>query len=98
MDEIAFRRLMKIGVPKEITPGENRVALVPEVVGKMTGKGHEVIVQRGAGAGALLPDSQFEQAGAKVVDDPGAVWQADVVAKVAPPTAEEIKLLGPGST
>jgi NAD(P) transhydrogenase subunit alpha len=89
---------MKIGVPTETTPGENRVALVPEVVGKLTGKGHEVIVERGAGAAALLPDSQFEEAGAKVVDDLGAVWKADVVAKVAPPTAEEIKLLGPSST
>ena len=89
---------MKIGVPTETAPGEHRVALVPEVVGKLTGKGHEVIVQRGAGAGAILPDSQFEQAGAKLVDDPGAVWKADVVVKVAPPSPEEIKLLGPGST
>ncbi len=88
---------MQIGVPKETAAGEHRVALVPEVIGKLTGKGHEVVVERGAGAGAMLPDSQFEAAGAKLVDDPAAVWKADVVAKVAPPTAEEITRLGPDS-
>ena len=88
---------MRIGVPKETVAGENRVALVPEVVGKMTGKGHEILVERGAGAGALLPDSQFEQAGAKIVDA-DQVWKADVVVKVAPPSAAEIKRLGPDST
>jgi len=88
---------MRIGVPTETFAGENRVALVPEVVGKMTAKGHEVLVERGAGAGALLPDSQFEQAGGKLVDA-DAVWKADVVVKVAPPSAEEIKRLGPDST
>jgi H+-translocating NAD(P) transhydrogenase subunit alpha len=78
---------MRIGVPKEIAEREHRVALVPEVVGKLSGQGHEILVERGAGGGALLPDSQFEQAGAQLVDD---VWSADVVAKVAPPSTEEI--------
>ena len=84
---------MQIGVPKEVLDGELRVALVPEEVRKLSagtadgaGPQHEVLVERGAGAGALIPDSQFEEAGAKLVDD---AWTADVVVKVAPPTAEE---------
>ncbi|HTP23210.1 MAG TPA: Re/Si-specific NAD(P)(+) transhydrogenase subunit alpha [Solirubrobacteraceae bacterium] len=83
---------MQIGVPKESADGERRVALVPEVVGKLSAgdKGIEVVVERGAGAGALIPDSQYEEAGARMVDDPAAVYEADVVVKVATPTAEEI--------
>ncbi len=77
---------MRIGVPKETAENEHRVALVPEVVKKLVGQGHEVVVEPGAGAGALLPDSQFEEAGAVLSGD---VWQADAVVKVAPPTAEE---------
>ncbi len=83
---------MKIGVPKETAEGERRVALVPEVVRKLAGgeNGIEVVVERGAGAGALIPDSQYEEAGAKMVDGPAGVYEADVVVKVAPPTSEEI--------
>jgi H+-translocating NAD(P) transhydrogenase subunit alpha len=77
---------MQIGVPKETTQGERRVALVPEVVRKLTGKSHEVIVEPGAGAAALIPDAQFDEAGAKL---DAHVWGADVVVKVAPPTLEE---------
>jgi NAD(P) transhydrogenase subunit alpha len=78
---------MQIGVPKETVEGERRVALVPEVVRKLTGKEHEVLVQEGAGSGALIPDSQYDEAGARLVDDP---WSADVLVKVAPPGSEEI--------
>ena len=85
---------MQIGVPKEIADGEHRVALVPEVVRKLTGQGHELLVAPGAGSGALIPDAQYEEAGAKLVDD---VWSAEVVVKVAPPTSEEIGRLGPSS-
>jgi NAD(P) transhydrogenase subunit alpha len=87
---------MRIGVPKESVDGERRVALVPEVVRKLTGgeSGIEVLAQRGAGAEALIPDAQYEEAGARMVDDAGAAYEADVVVKVAPPTAEEIGRLG----
>jgi H+-translocating NAD(P) transhydrogenase subunit alpha len=84
---------MQIGVPTETAAGERRVALVPEVVGKQVGQGHEVLVQRGAGGEALIPDAQFEEAGAKLVDDVGEVLGADVVVKVAPPNSEEIARL-----
>jgi NAD(P) transhydrogenase subunit alpha len=95
---------MRIGVPKETAEGERRVALVPEVVGKLTrgsggdeASGIEVIVQRGAGAGALIPDQAFEDAGAQLVDDAGSALGADVVVKVAAPDGEEISKLGSDS-
>jgi NAD(P) transhydrogenase subunit alpha len=80
---------MQIGVPKETAEGERRVALVPDVVRKLTQQS-EIVVERGAGAGALIPDAQFEEAGARLGDD---AWGADVVVKVAPPSAEEIAKL-----
>jgi NAD(P) transhydrogenase subunit alpha len=88
---------MQIGVPKETAEGERRVALVPEIIKKMVaGRGQddaepvEIIVEHDAGANALIPDSQYEEAGAKLKDD---VWGADVVVKVAPPSAEETQRL-----
>jgi NAD(P) transhydrogenase subunit alpha len=80
---------MKIGVPKETAAGEKRVALVPEVVKKLASAGHLVLVERGAGDGALIPDSAYEEAGAELTDDPAAVFGCQVVVKVAPPSAEE---------
>ena len=80
---------MQIGVPKETVENEHRVALVPEVVRKLTGQEHEIVIERGAGAGALLPDSTFEEAGARMVEDPAEVYACEVVVKVAPPTPEE---------
>ncbi len=81
---------MKIAVPKETAAGERRVALVPDVVRKLTGSGHEVVVQAGAGEAAMIPDSLYEEAGAKIASDPAAAWDADVVVKVAPPSEEEV--------
>jgi NAD(P) transhydrogenase subunit alpha len=87
---------MRVGVPKETAAGEHRVALVPEVVGKLRSKGLDVLVQREAGAGALLPDGAFADAGAELADDAAEVWRSDVVVTIAPPTAREIGLLGGG--
>jgi NAD(P) transhydrogenase subunit alpha len=86
---------MKVGVPKETAEGERRVALVPEVVRKLTGKDFEVVVQPGAGEAAMLSDEAFEEAGATIADD---VWDADVVVKVAAPSDEEIGKLGRADT
>ena len=82
---------MKVGVPKETAAGERRVALVPEVIKKMAAKGFEVVVEPGAGEDAMLADSVYEDAGATLSED---VWSADVVAKVAGPSDEEISKLG----
>jgi NAD(P) transhydrogenase subunit alpha len=84
---------MKIAVPKEIAAGERRVALVPDVVRKLTGNGHEVVVQAGAGQAAMIPDALYEEAGARIATDPAAAWEADVVVKVAPPEEDEIPRL-----
>jgi NAD(P) transhydrogenase subunit alpha len=88
---------MRIGVPKESAAGERRVALVPEVVGKLKAKGVEVLVQRGAGDGALLPDEAFEQAGARLTDDASEVWASDVVVTITPPEPAQISALGSSS-
>ncbi len=88
---------MRIGVPKETAAGEHRVALVPEVVSKLQAKGLDAVVQRGAGAGALLPDDAFTDAGAQLSDDTDAVWACDVVVKIAPPDPEEVRALASGS-
>jgi NAD(P) transhydrogenase subunit alpha len=77
---------MRIGVPKETAPGERRVALVPESGKKLRQAGYEIAVEAGAGEGALIPDALYEEAGARI----GNPWRAEVVAKVAPPIAEEI--------
>ncbi|HEU5471377.1 MAG TPA: Re/Si-specific NAD(P)(+) transhydrogenase subunit alpha [Actinophytocola sp.] len=83
----------QVGVPRESSRGERRVALVPRVVERLTDLGLDVIIERGAGTGALIPDSAFENAGAQFGDP----WQADVVVKVAPPSAEEIGRLHEGA-
>jgi H+-translocating NAD(P) transhydrogenase subunit alpha len=88
---------MQVGVPKETAAEEHRVALVPEVVGKLKAKGLDVLVQSGAGADALLPDDAFAQAGAQMTSDASEVWGADIVVTIAPPTPEEVAKLGAGS-
>jgi H+-translocating NAD(P) transhydrogenase subunit alpha len=85
---------VKIGVPREIADGERRVALVPDIVRKLSGQGHEVVLEPGAGAQAGIPDELFEQAGATLGS---GVWEADVVAKVAPPQEGEVTALKPDS-
>ena len=87
---------MKVSVPKETGAGERRVALVPEVVKRLAPKGVEVAVESGAGAEARIPDSAFQEAGATVVSGDEA-WSGDVVAKVAPPSTEEIGRLKSGA-
>jgi NAD(P) transhydrogenase subunit alpha len=84
---------MKVSVPKESSAGERRVALVPEIVQRLTESGIEVVVEPGAGAGAHHPDDAYREAGASVEDGSGLT--GEVVAKVAPPSAEEIARLRP---
>ena len=83
-----------VGVPRESGAGERRVALVPKVVEKLVSRGVEIVVESGAGLGALIPDEVYIEAGATVGDP----WACDVVVKVAPPTAEEIGRLRSGAS
>ena len=83
---------MRLGVPKESRPGERRVALIPDTVESLTGKGLEVVVESGAGEGSGHPDDQYTDAGATI----GDAWGADIVLHVSPPTVEEIGRVGRG--
>jgi NAD(P) transhydrogenase subunit alpha len=82
-----------IGVPKETAAGERRVALVPDVVRRLTGAGHELVIEAGAGESAGFADEAYAEAGATVGDP----WSADVLAKVAPPADGEIGRLREGA-
>ncbi|MGD0392301.1 MAG: Re/Si-specific NAD(P)(+) transhydrogenase subunit alpha [Acidimicrobiales bacterium] len=82
---------MKLAVVKESRPGEDRVAIVPEVAEKLVGTGIDVVVESGAGTGARFSDEEFRDAGATVVPDAGsALSGASIVARVQPPSLEEV--------
>src|SRR4051794_22953327 len=88
---------MLIGVPKEIKHQEYRVALLPSAAYQLIKRGHQVLVERSAGVGAGYPDTDYEKAGAQIVDEHTAVFaKADLIVKVKEPQASEIPLLRPG--
>jgi NAD(P) transhydrogenase subunit alpha len=87
---------MKVGVARETAPGERRVALVPEALGKLTASGLEILVERGAGSGALIPDQAYVDAGATVVSTKDLYAQADVILRVQKPSGDEVKRLRSG--
>jgi NAD(P) transhydrogenase subunit alpha len=85
---------MQVGVPRETAPGERRVALVPDIVSRLTGAGFVVVVERGAGEAAGFPDSEYEAAGANMVDD--VLGAAEAVAMVQKPSDDQIGKLRSG--
>jgi NAD(P) transhydrogenase subunit alpha len=87
---------MKVAIAKETAPLEQRVALVPEVVGKLTKAGLEVLVEAGAGAGASIPDEAFTEAGASIVSTDELYADADVILRVQKPSAGEAERLRKG--
>ncbi len=87
---------MKIGVARETAAGERRVALVPEALGKLTAAGLEVLVEAGAGVGALIPDSAFTDAGARMVSTDQLYAESDVIVRVQKPSEAEAKRLRSG--
>jgi NAD(P) transhydrogenase subunit alpha len=89
---------MKVGVARETAPGERRVALVPEVLGKLTTAGIEILVEAGAGAGSAIPDAAYVDAGAQVVQTVEMYAQADVVLRVQKPDPSEAAILRSGQT
>ncbi len=81
---------MIVGIPAEVKDNEYRVAATPEGVRELTASGHEVVVETGAGRGSALPDEQFEAAGAKVLGDADAIFEAaDMILKVKEPQPQE---------
>jgi NAD(P) transhydrogenase subunit alpha len=87
---------MKVGVAKETAPGERRVALVPEALGKLQAAGLELVVESGAGAGALIPDQAYADAGATIVSRSDLYARSDVVLRVQKPSESEVGAMRSG--
>ncbi len=90
---------MKLGIPREVTSEERRVAAVPRTVEKLRKMGFDVLVQPSAGAAADCSDAKYLEAGATIVDSPDALWRdAEVVLKVNAPTDSEVTRMRAGQT
>ena len=91
---------MKIGIPKEIISGENRVAVIPVMIGTLTKMGHEVLVERAAGLAASFSDDQYKESGAGLVTTAKELYESSqIILKVQPADeAKEVALLREGST
>ena len=83
-----------IGIPKEESLQEKRVALVPEAVALLVARGHQVLIEAGAGEQAHYSDSDYSESGARIVYDRRQAFQTAMVIKVEPPTMEEVELMG----
>jgi alanine dehydrogenase len=89
---------MRIGVPRETKDNEYRVGLTPDGTKQLVGRGHEVLIERGAGAGSGFADDDYTQAGAKLVAVDEAWSSPELVVKVKEPNAQEVKRLRTGQT
>lgn len=90
--------VVRVAVPREVAPGERRVALVPEVVGKLAKAGVQVALEVGAGEASYYPDAQYQAQGAELVQDRAALVRgADIVLTVQPPPAELVAAMKPGT-
>ena len=85
---------MKIGVPKEIKPQENRIGLTPESVKILTANGHEVLIENNAGYEAGFENNQYISSGAKIIDQAEDIFNdSDIIVKVKEPQVDEIKMI-----
>ena len=82
-----------IGIPKETSLQENRIALTPLSVGLLVQNGHEVVIEAGAGIAANFNDNHYSEQGARIVYDEKEVYKADIIIKIAPPTNDEVDLM-----
>lgn len=87
-----------IGIPRERNKDERRLILTPEAVDMLTGCGHRVLVESGAGLGINYSDNHFSEAGAEIVSTAAEVFQADIILKVLPPLEAEVALMRPRTT
>ena len=78
-----------IGIPKETSFQENRIPLIPESISLLINNGHEIFIEAGAGAASNIQDSDFSEAGARIVYTAEEVYKADIILKVAPPSPAE---------
>lgn len=87
-----------IGIPKEISFQENRIALTPLSVALLVNNGHEIVLESGAGMGANFSDREYAEQGAKIVHDTKEVFACDILMKIAPPMLAEIEMMHKGQT
>ncbi|AFK04015.1 alanine dehydrogenase/PNT domain protein [Emticicia oligotrophica DSM 17448] len=87
-----------IGLPKEISLQENRIALTPDAVALLVRNGHEILVEKGAGEGAKFSDTEYSEAGARIVYSPEEVYEANLIVKIEPLMDSEMDYLKPGQT
>ncbi len=85
---------LQIGIPKETSYQEKRVGLVPDSVAVLVSNGHEIVVETQAGKNSNFDDRAYSEAGAKIAYDRKEVFQCDLVLKVAPPSTDEISMMG----
>ncbi|MFO8086742.1 MAG: alanine dehydrogenase [Bacteroidales bacterium] len=86
------RKNLIIGLPRENTYQEKRIALIPPAVELLSENGHQVLLEKGAGLSANFSDNDYSEAGACIVDTKKEVYQADIILKIAPPSANDIEL------
>jgi len=96
--EISQQPRLSIGIPKENSAVETRLALTPEGVAIVVEEGHSIYVERGAGVPMQYSDLQYSEAGAFMVDNASEVFSADLVLKIAPPTIDELNMMHDRST
>ncbi len=89
---------LRIGIPKETSPNENRIPFVPESVNLLVGNGHEIIIERGAGERAHFADTEYAEAGARLTNSREEVFKSEIITMVSPPGEEEIDFLNKGKT
>jgi alanine dehydrogenase len=92
LETIPSKHHLVIGVPKEASLNENRVALVPDAVHLLVENGHRVLIEKGAGTSAHFTDEKYAGQGAEIVSGPEEIFKSDIIVKIAPPTAEEIEM------
>ncbi|HNW53057.1 MAG TPA: alanine dehydrogenase, partial [Bacteroidales bacterium] len=87
-----------IGVPKESAFYENRIPLDPDAVSLLVHHGHQVLIEADAGKAAHFPDTEYAEMGAEIIYDTRKIYSADIVLKIAPPTLDEIDMMGTKQT
>lgn len=92
------KKSLFIGIPRETSFQETRVALVPDAVSLLVSNGHRVVVETNAGKMANFSDNEYSEAGAQIAYDTAEVYKADIIMKVAPPSNEEIAMMQPRQT
>lgn len=93
LEQKTRKNSLYIGIPKETSFQENRIALTPLSVALLINNGHKVVIESGAGLAANFSDHHYSEQGAKIVNDTKGVYEADIIIKIAPPTLEEIDMM-----